>query len=406
MLPDQIDYQPKTRLLFGQGSLLQVGDICKELGGNHILIVTDQGVVQAGHVDRVTDLLKTAGLTYAIFDQVKENPTTGIVDECVKLAQSENIDLIIGLGGGSSLDAAKGCNFIYTNGGQMQDYWGVGKASKPMLPLVAIPTTAGTGSECQKYALISDEKTHQKMACGDLKAAAKVAILEPELTLTQPRLVTISTGIDAMTHAVEAAVTKTRNHLSCMFSRESFCLTANHFIKVLKDPNNLEARAKMQLGAAYAGIAIENSMLGAAHAMANPLTAHYDVVHGQAVGLMLPLVIQYNAKDSQLLKEYASLTRYAGLASSSDSDDKALEKLITFFETILEICELPRCLEEYGAKRDNVSVLAEDASKQWTGTHNPIDVSTIDFELMYKSAFSFCDEKTIENKSVKSKTNV
>jgi alcohol dehydrogenase len=168
----------------------------------------------------------------------------------------------------------------------MRDYWGVGKANKPMLPLLAVPTTAGTGSECQSFALIADEKTHQKMACGDPKAAPSVAILDPLLTLRQPRSVAACTGIDAIAHAVETAVTKKRNELSWLYSREAFRLTISNLEHVLQRPDNLESRAAMQLGAAYAGTAIENSMLGAVHSAANP-RPHTLALSMDAVGMML-----------------------------------------------------------------------------------------------------------------------
>ena len=157
--------------------------------------MTDPGIVAAGHAGRVQQSLEAAGLSVAVFDKSKENPTTRCVDECVTVAKSAGVDMIVGLGGGSSMDTAKGCNFILTNGGRMQDYWGVGKATKPMLPLIAIPTTAGTGSECQSFALIADEETHAKMACGDPKAAAKIAILDPALTVSQPVRVTACTAL-------------------------------------------------------------------------------------------------------------------------------------------------------------------------------------------------------------------
>ena len=162
-----------------------------------------------------------------IYDQARENPTTRDVDLCVAVAKQASVDTLVGLGGGSSMDTAKGCNFIVTNGGRMQDYWGVGKARQPMLPLIAIPTTAGTGSECQSAALIADEQTHQKMACLDPKVAARVALLDPALTLSQPPRVTACTGIDAIAHAIETAVTRKRNSLSLMYSHAAFRLAAS-----------------------------------------------------------------------------------------------------------------------------------------------------------------------------------
>src|SRR5690349_7218815 len=225
------------------------------------------------------------------------------------------------------MDTAKGCNFLLSNGGEMKDYWGVGKATRPMLPLIAIPTTAGTGSECQSAALIADEHTHQKMACLDPKAAARIAVLDPRLTVSQPPRVTACSGIDAIAHAVETAVTKARTPLSLVFSREAFRLTLAGLPRVLKSPGDLEARGWMLLGAAWAGTAIENSMLGAAHSAANPLTAHYGTPHGQAVGLMLPHVVRFNAHDPTAAQAYAEMAHAAHITRTGDSPNSAAESL-------------------------------------------------------------------------------
>src|SRR5262245_564433 len=211
-----------------------------------------------------------------------------------------------------------------------------------MLPLIAIPTTAGTGSECQSAALIADEQTHQKMACLDPKAAARIAILDPALTVSQPARVAACTGIDAIAHALETAVTKKRNPLSAMFSREAFRLCLLAFPDILTKPTDLEARGRMLLGAALAGLAIENSMLGAAHAAANPLTAHCGIVHGQAVGLMLPSVIRFNAEEP------ASQTIYGELAATLDTHANQREQpgniLAQRVEALLDLAHLPRSL--------------------------------------------------------------
>src|SRR6188508_64614 len=175
------DFQPRTRVIFGQDTLERVGGLARDFGARRILLVTDKGIAAVGHAGRAIGFLEAAGLQVAVFDAVRENPTTVDVDRCVEVAKREAIELIIGLGGGSSMDTAKGCNFILTNGGRMQDYWGVGKATKPMLPFMAIPTTAGTGSECQSAALIAEERTHLKMACLDPKCAARIALLDPTL---------------------------------------------------------------------------------------------------------------------------------------------------------------------------------------------------------------------------------
>lgn len=382
------DYTPRTRLVFGANAVEKVGWLAAELGAKRVLLVTDKGIVTAGHATRVEHLLQSAGLGVVTFDAVRENPTTRDVSDCVKVARAAGTDLFVGLGGGSSMDTAKGCNFILTNGGEMKDYWGVGKATKLMLPLIAIPTTAGTGSECQSAALIADEHTHQKMACLDPKVAARIAILDPELTVSQPPRVTACTGIDAIAHAVETAVTKKRNPLSLMFSHEAFKLTVTSFERVMTHPLDLEARGRMLLGAAFAGTAIETSMLGAAHSLANPLTAHFGVVHGQAVGLMLPHVVRFNAADPETRRAYAELASAPEIACVSEGEEQAVEALIARLNKLLNIAGMPRSLAECHVKREMIPTLAEEATKQWTATFNPRKTGVADFVRLYEAAFA------------------
>ena len=381
------DYQPRTRLVFGMGCVGQLGTLAETLGGKRILLVTDPGLVAAGHADHARRILVGAGLEVVVFDQVRENPTTGCVDRCLEVAREGEVDLIVGLGGGSAMDTAKGCNFLITNGGQIHDYWGLGKATKPMLPFIAIPTTAGTGSECQSSALIADEQTHQKMACLDPKSAARVALLDPTLTISQPTAVTAHTGIDALTHSVETTVTKKRNPLSRMFSHEAFRLLVPALPRVLLDPNDLVARGDMLLGAAYAGLAIENSMLGAAHAAANPLTAHFDIVHGEAVGVMLPAVVRFNAHDPENRRAYAELASTPEIACVSEGLDQAVEALCARLEALLNQAGIARSLGTLGADRNLIPALAEEAARQWTASFNPRAVTATEFVALYQHAF-------------------
>jgi alcohol dehydrogenase len=384
-MPIGFDFQPRTRVIFGAGAVDRVGELARAIGTN-ALLVTDPGIVAAGHVERARRALVAAGVSVTVFDRVRENPTTYEVDQCLEVAHAVRPELIIGLGGGSSMDTAKGCNFILTNGGRMQDYWGVGKATKPMLSLIAVPTTAGTGSECQSFALIADEKTHQKMACGDPKAAPCVAILDPLLTVTQPRQVAACTGIDAVAHAVETAVTKKRNALSWLYSREAFRLTAANLDYIFQQPDNLEARAAMQLGAAYAGTAIENSMLGAAHSAANPLTARFGVIHGQAVGVVLPHVVRFNAQQPEAAAIYAELAKFAGLVDWSDRDGQAVEALIAKLESLLQASQMQRSLSALNIPLSQLPNLAQEAAAQWTAQFNPRAITASDFEAIYASA--------------------
>jgi len=382
------DSQPRTRLVFGIGSLDRLGELVRELPARRVLIVTDAGIRAAGHVDRAEASLAAAGVQVVVFDGVRENPTTRDVDECLEVARSGGIDAFIGFGGGSSIDTAKGCNFLLTNGGRMRDYVGVGKATLPMLPLIAAPTTSGTGSECQSYALIADEDTHQKMACGDPKAAPRVALLDPELTVSQPRSVTACTGIDALAHALETAVTRRRNELSMLYSREAFRLTAGCLERVLEAPDDLQARARMQLGAAYAGIAIENSMLGAAHSAANPLTAHFGVIHGQAVGMMLPHIVRFNAEEAAARETYRELAGIAGLAPSDASSSAAVDALVRRLHELLAAAGMPPSLAQCGVTAAAIPELAAEADTQWTARFNPRDISAADFQRLYQAALA------------------
>jgi alcohol dehydrogenase len=378
------DYAPTTRVVFGTGTVDRLGELARELGGERVLLVTDNGLAQAGHERRGVDALLAAGLDVTVFDDVQPNPTTDDVDRGLAAAREANINLIVGLGGGSSMDCAKGVNFLLTNGGRIQDYWGVGKATKPMLPMIAVPTTAGTGSEAQSFALIADARTHMKMACGDKKAACKVAVLDPELTATMPRSVAAATGIDAISHAIETWVTRPRNTISQLFSRQSWRLLSGGFRRSIDDPDDHEARGRMLLGAHLAGAAIENSMLGATHALANPLSAHYDITHGVAIGIMLPHVIRYNAEVTGPL--YGQLAADAGLCAADDP--RAAERLAEFVHEQAARSGSPTTLAECGVDPVLIPTLAEEAAQQWTANFNPREVDVASLADLYRRAMT------------------
>lgn len=381
------DVTPRTRLVFGAGALARLGELARELGGRRVLLVTDRGLVNAGHAAKAEAALSPHVEHVTVFDGVRENPTTADVARCLAVAREAKTDLLVGLGGGSSMDTAKGTNFLLTNGGEMKDYWGVGKATRTMLPLIAVPTTAGTGSECQCAALIADEVSHQKMACLDPKAAACIALLDPELTVSLPPRVTAVTGIDAIAHAVETAVTTKRNALSLMYSHEAFKRLTHAFPAVIANPADLKARGEMMLGAAFAGLAIESSMLGAAHSCANPLTAHFNVVHGSAVGLMLPHVIRFNAAGDDVTRlAYAELASAPEIACVSEGLETAVEALVARLETLLNLAGIHRSLAEAGADPAQIPMLAAEAARQWTANFNPRRLTEADFADLFTAA--------------------
>ena len=376
-MPDAFASRPAPKIVFGPGTLGELPALVREVGGTAVFLVTDTGLIRAGHAARATALLAAAGIPVALYDHAHENPTESDAAACATAARAARFDCFVALGGGSSMDTAKACNFLLTNGGAMRDYHGHGKATKPMLPLIAIPTTSGTGSECQSYALVSRDDTHEKMACGDPKARARTAILDPELTATQPRSVAVLTGLDALSHALESAVTTKRNALSAPYAEAAFRHLATALDRVIAGTATLEDRGHMQLGAAFAGLAIENSMLGAAHAAANPLTARHGIVHGHAVALMLAPVMRFNATDSAVAAVYARLEKILHESVA------AAPALVAWIEAIVRRSALP----PLDARAMDFAALADDATRQWTGKFNPRPLQAADFAALYQRAF-------------------
>jgi alcohol dehydrogenase len=377
------DFHVLPRVLFGAGKLSRLGELTRELGGTRVLLVTDPGLWQAGHPQRALASLREAGLDAWVFDRVEENPTTRHVEEGLSAARAHGIDFLVAVGGGSSMDCAKGVNFLLTNGGTMADYRGFGKAARPMLPSIGVPTTSGTGSEAQSFALIADERSNMKMACGDRKAAFHVAILDPEVTVSQPAKVTAVTGVDALSHAVESYVTTRRNPLSQLFAREAWRLLEGNLEVVMREPGNLEARGAMQLGAHLAGLAIENSMLGACHACANPLTAHYGLTHGIAIGILLPHVVRFNAAEVGAL--YGDLAHDVGLVNGDEG--VAAEALARRLAGLQQTLGLPTTLAACGVSAGILPVLADEANEQWTGKFNPRPAGEAELLQLYEAAF-------------------
>ena len=374
------DIQPRTRIVFGQDTASRLGELAADFKPRSVLVVSDPGIVEAGHFDAAAKTLREAGLSIHSFHDFGENPTSDMVDAGVRFAAQCKPDLLIGLGGGSSMDCCKGINFVYSCGGTIHDYHGVGKATTDMLPMIAVPTTSGTGSEAQSFALISDAKTHVKMPCGDPRAACRIALLDPLLTVTQPRALTALTGIDALSHAIETYVTSRRNPISVTYSRRSFTLLASGFSRVLSDSGDLEARAQMQVGAHLAGMAIESSMLGAAHATANPLTARHDVTHGQAVGLMLPAVIRMNGAEHP--SWYADLVRDI---APDIKPDEAAEHLACLVTSWLKEAGLATSFSELSISETEIDSLVQEALQQWTGTFNPVPLDEHRTKELYRS---------------------
>ena len=367
-----------TRVVFEREGLRRLGALARDLGAHRVLVVTCNGVRSAGHGERALRSLAESSLDAWAFDDVHENPTTRDVEQGARVARENRVDCLVGLGGGSAMDCAKGINFILTQGGRMEDYWGSGKATRPMLPSIGIPTTAGTGSEVQSFALISHEDTKVKMACGDKKAKFRIVILDPTLAATMPRSVAAVTGMDAMSHAVESYVTTRRNPISQPLAREAWRLLESSFVAALESREDETARGRMLIGSLLAGASIEHSMLGAAHACANPLTSRHDVIHGAAVGLMLPPTVLFNAVEVGEL--------YDTLHRGTPSHDRGQ----SLHDRLCELrahARLPHTLREAGVPRESLPELAAEAARQWTAAFNPRPVAEKELVGLYEAAF-------------------
>lgn len=328
-----------------------------EVASGRVFLVTDAGLAEAGHLARAERILGKAGAEITVYDAVRSNPTPDDVDACLAAAKAAGkIDIIVALGGGSVIDTAKAVNVLLASGGQATDLHGTGDAGRAV-PLVAIPTTAGTGTESQASALLSDPVTRVKTVCMHPGLAADVVILDAKLTLTQPRAVAAACGLDALTHAVETAVSKAATPVSRPLSQRAFVACWSALPRVLDSPDNLRARGKLLRGAHEAGAAIANSMLGAAHATGNALTAAHGIPHGYAVGLMLAAVVRFNAVNRDAHSTYLDLAESVGL----DSVDELIEGI-----------ELRVANAGAEAPTDfDVSTLVRLAGEQLTGGFNP-----------------------------------
>lgn len=356
-------------LRFGVGARHQAAAVLGAQGIARPLLVTDVGVRATGRVDEIDGALRAAGLTVHILDAVHENPTTDDVEFGLEVARRHDIDGILAVGGGSVMDTAKGVNFLLTNGGRMQDYEGRGRATKAMLPAVGMPTTAGTGSEAQSFALIARVDDCRKMACGDPKARFRTVLLDPELLATVPAAVAAASGVDAVSHAVESHVSRAANPVSRLYSGAAWSLLDGALAAHLAHPDDTDAASRMLLGAHLAGAAIECSMLGAAHACANPLTARFDLTHGIAVGIMLPHVVRYNSLDAP--------DCYAGPLSRAPERVAAL----------LEVARVAPRLRDHAIPEEVLPALAREAAKQWTAGFNPRPVHEAELLELYRNAY-------------------
>ena len=381
----KFDVVMKSRVIFSAGSSEKVGKIGRDWNVHRVLLVTDAGITKAGLHNGLCESLRNEGIEIILFSHVEPNPTTDNVEQGVQVARTFSPDMIVALGGGSSLDAGKAINLVFCRGGKITDYRGMLSSGRKLLPLIAVPTTAGTGSEVSPFILISDTRSHGKIVTRDLHLIPDIALLDPILTRSMPDRVTAITGVDALVHGIEAYVAKGSQPYSQSLALRAVGMVCDALPRVLKHPDDLEERGKMLVASNLAGMAFALSYLGLAHAMANPLTRVAGMAHGMAVGMVVPYVIRFNEPMAQ--KEYATMAnQILGRQSSLDPREATLQ-LAKSVRDLLTSVGFPQNLKAAGVPEDRLEEMAEEASRQATVQSNPREATLQDLKELYRNAY-------------------
>ncbi|MGY3968616.1 L-threonine dehydrogenase [Aeromonas enteropelogenes] len=365
-------YIPAINLM-GAGCLQEAAADIKGYGYRKALIVTDKILNQIGVVAKLTGLLAQNGIDSVVFDETKPNPTTSNVEAGLAMIKANGCDCVISLGGGSPHDCAKGIALVAANGGNIKDYEGVDRSAKPQLPLIAINTTAGTASEMTRFCIITDEARHVKMAIIDKHVTPLMSVNDPELMLAKPAGLTAATGMDALTHAIEAYVSTIATPVTDASAVMAIQLIAKHLRTAVNQGDDLHAREQMAYAQFLAGMAFNNASLGYVHAMAHQLGGFYDLPHGVCNAVLLPHVQAYNAQVSATrLKDVAG---FMGVDVSAMSDEQGAAAAIEAIKALARDVKIPAGLEQLGVKVDDFDTLASNALKDACGFTNPKQAS-------------------------------
>jgi len=354
-------FRTTKRIVVGEGALAKVPEELKQLGAKHVLIVTDKGLVASGIVGKLEEMLKGIPLPYVLFDEVKADPNYEIIYETERVVKENDIDVIIGIGGGSSLDIAKVTAVSATNSGDVTELFGIDLIEKQGLKTILIPTTAGTGSEVTPIAILSDHKEKLKKGIVSSFLFPEVAILDAELTVSMPPKVTASTGMDALIHAIEAFTSIHATVITDTLAIRAIELIYNNLRTAYANGADLSARANMLLGSMLAGMAFANAGVTAVHAFAYPIGAEFHIPHGVANTIMLIPVMRYNFLGN--LSKFAKLAEILGEDTYGLSERNAAELAVETLEVLAEDLNVPRSLKEFGVEEKHVQELAEGAMK-------------------------------------------
>jgi alcohol dehydrogenase len=376
-------YWPAINLI-GPGAVKEIGVEIEKLGLKNLLVVTDKVLRSLDVVSKVTDVLEEFYIDYVVFDDVKPNPTTQNVDDGLAAFKANNCDGILSIGGGSPQDAAKAIGILYTNGGDITEYEGIGKSANKSVPIIAVNTTAGTASEVTINYVITDEVRKIKMVMVDPNCLATVAVNDPELTIQKPAGLTAATGLDALTHAIEAYITKGAFRLSDTLALEAIKLVGESLETAVKDGKNLEARSKMTWASYIAGLSFSNCGLGIVHSMAHQLGSEYDLPHGVANAILLPYVEEFNAVVCPA--KFKNIALALGKDVAGLSDEEAGVEAINALKEFAAALRIPK-LKDTSFDPADIDKLAEQAMADVCTGGNPREVSIEDIKAIYRSAY-------------------
>jgi len=367
---------------FGPGVAKKAGEVALEFGAKKVLCIYDQGVakIAAG----IAQTLKDAGLEVFEFDGVIPNPTDAVMEEAAKLGREANVDMVFGIGGGSSIDTAKGVKVLLTNPSPINQYIGMGNIPNPTKPLCCIPTTAGTGSEVTSMTIITEPQNSRKIAVGGRYLPPEVAIVDPELTLGMPPAVTASTGMDALTHAIEAYTCKLADPINDALSLKAIQLIYNSLPKAVFDGEDLQARSDMLLGSMMAGIAFNNAFVALVHSIAHPLSAHCNLPHGVANAAVLPYVMEYNAPV--VPEKTIDIGNVMGLNLQGLDKAEACKKVVVKVYNLMKLVKIPT-LKEAGVPESILETIAKDAMLEPPTSANPRTPTEADVLAILKMAY-------------------
>ena len=372
---------------FGAGSRKVIAEEVAKRGYKKALIVTDKDLIKFGVADQVIVVLKDANIPYEIFDEVKPNPTVKNVKAGIAAFQAAGADFMIAIGGGSSMDTSKAIGIIINNPefSDVVSLEGVANTKKKSVPVIALPTTAGTAAEVTINYVITDEENVKKMVCVDPNDIPTLAIIDPELMLSMPRGLTASTGMDALTHAIEGLITLGAWEMSDMFETKAIEMIAKWLPKAVENPSDIEARDGMATAQYIAGMAFSNVGLGLVHGMAHPLGAYYDIPHGVANALLLPFVMEYNKEAAKA--KYRTIAEAMGVDTSSMSDDEAADAAVKAVKDLAIRVRIPQHLSEIGVPESGLPTLAQAAFNDVCTPGNPRQTNVEEILAIYKKAF-------------------